>query len=241
MSDAAKFAKAVLLRKPAETPISKVTVTPAEEQAIASKIPDALIESAFSAAVSYTEAINGLKNRSTSWSIIKLYYTCYYAIKSLNLHNGILPFNDGKKERMYDSKTKSFSNGGTSSHVWNWRSLRSYIRSSSMWYISEDSENCYNSLKSYRESVNYNGKFPEPLLHKCVVGICPDLERKFRAYRDDVDFTYTYLDDHNAIAYPTKLLFFLDERLKIAGYSLSADQIKYIKANWKFKDRCPIA
>src|SRR5690606_37510254 len=113
-----------------------------------------------------------------------------------------------------------FLKGGTSSHHWNWISIRKVVQLSESWFASSDSQEAYERLRKHRENVNYTHAFTDPAFHRCLVSGESDLTKRFRLYRDDGTFLYTYLDDHLAIAYPTKLIFSLDAWLRDVSMSL---------------------
>lgn len=239
MSDAAKLASAMLATK-AEG-ISYQQFVPKQEQLleISEKINEAVTESAYSASISFVEAIGGLTKGEISWAIVRLYYSCFYSIRGLLLLGGFVPFTR-KGEYILDVGQGGFIKGGNSSHTWSWSSFRKLTPITSDWWVSQDSEDAYTKLRGIRESVNYINCFTDPEYHKCLVSEESDLGRRFRSYRDDISFSYTYLDDHFAIAYPTKLLFEFERKFREKSLALSESQMSHIKRIWKIKDRCPM-
>lgn len=200
----------------------------------------AAADSAYSAVISYAEALSSLPHGSISWSIVKLYYSCFYSLRALLLLNQVVPFNGGN-EMLLDIDGKKFQKGGKSSHHWNWKTMRKVGAVSASWFVSLDSEEAYGKLRKHRENVNYTHCFSDPNFHRCLESDQDDLGKRFRAYRDDEEFFYTYLDNHLAIAYPTKLIFQLDSSLKGASITLGDEKLKHVKSIWKIMDRCPIS
>ena len=205
---------------------------------VAAKLDEAVLLSAYSAIISFAEAVSGLQNASPSWAIVRLYYSCFYSIRSLLISEGIVPFNGGS-EMMLDISGNRFIKGGNNSHQWNWSSIIS-TRLRGQWYCSSDSQAAYGKLKSHRESVNYTHGFTDPDQHSCLIFQEADFLRRFRSYRDDEDFFYTYLDDHLALAYPTKLIYELDTLMRQRSLVFSNEKLAHLRSLWKFKDKCPL-
>lgn len=237
MSDAAKLASRAFGSRPSGTSYAKYMASSHDIANITSKVQDAIIESAYSSAISYSEALSGLRSGSCSWGIIRLYYSSFYSIRSLLFANAVVPFHCGA-EMILDLGSGKFLKGGKSSHHWNWNSIRALLVKSE-WFGSQDSEEAYNNVRLHRENVNYTHGFTDPNWHSCLVSGEMDLGKRIRTYRDDASFTYTYLPDHLVLSYPTKLIFYLDSVLNGAGISLSADQIAHASKIWPLKDRCP--
>lgn len=240
MSDAARLASLAFSRKPQGTPYANFIPCAGEIVEIQATVEDAVTESTYAAVVSYAEAISGLQHGSISWSIVRLYYSCFYSLRALLLLNEVVPFNCGS-EMLLDISSGKFLKGGRSSHHWNWTSIRKVAQLDESWFVSSDSEDAYEKLRKHRENVNYTHAFTDPAFHRCLVAGEPDLTKRFRSYRDDESFLYTYLDDHLAIAYPTKLIFFLDARLRDVSMSLPSENISHAMKIWSMKDRCPIS
>jgi hypothetical protein len=47
-------------------------------------VDDDIVETAYSAAISYAEAVAGLRRHQVAWSIIKLYYSTFYCLARSN-------------------------------------------------------------------------------------------------------------------------------------------------------------
>lgn len=238
MSDAARLSRLHFQTKPPLLTYSDFPVQGHHLQEIIDRLPDAVLSSAYAAAVSYAEAMAGLTRGAASWGIIRLYYSCFYSIRAMLLASGIVPFNGGK-EMLLDTSQGKFLKGGASSHHWNWPSINATPLKGE-WYFSNDSQLAYKTLREHRENVNYTHGFTDPNLHTCLMPQVTNLGRRFREYRDDSEFFYTYLPDHLAIAYPTRLIFQLDAILKSKALPLSEERSSHVKSVWKITDRCPL-
>lgn len=238
MSDAARLASQSFSRKPKGTVYRHFAPSVSELSSINSVMADAAIDSSYAAVITYAEAISGIQKGSISWSVIRLYYSCFYSLRALLLLSKVVPFNS-KGEMLLDAQSGKFLKGGTSSHHWNWNSIRKIAQIRGDWFVSEDSEDAYAKLRQHRENVNYTHSFTDPSFHSCLVSGELDIAKRFRSYRDDAQFLYTYLADHLAIAYPTKLIFSLDASLKGQSLSLPQESIKHANSIWSVKARCP--
>ncbi|RRN64152.1 hypothetical protein [Caulobacter sp. 602-1] len=236
MSDAARLTRLAFSRKPAGTPYANFNPTQATADSIEARRIEAAIDAAYAGAVSYAEALTGLRGGSTSWAVIKLYYSSFYSIRALLLLNGIIPFNY-EGEMLYDVPTNRFLKGGRSSHHWNWTSIRK-TDAKNKWFSSQDSQDTYDIIREHREHVNYKHSFKDPELHQSMNKIDGDIAKRFRTYRDDTDFIYTYLPEHLTLAYPTRILLEVESEVKIVGAQLSTDRIAHLSSIWKIKDRC---
>ncbi|WP_152414105.1 hypothetical protein [Stutzerimonas degradans] len=240
MSDASRLARQCYSKKSSGVPYKHFNPTSAELNVISSAVNDAVVGSAYAAALSYAEAITGLQKGSISWSIVRLYYSCFYSLRALLFLNQIVPFNCGG-EMLLDVKGARFIKGGKSSHHWDWRSIRSVAHLSGNWFMSSDSQDAYEKLREYRENVNYTHGFTDPNFHQCLISGEADLVKRFRTYRDDSGFIYTYLADHLAIAYPTKLIFSLNVAMNDSAIVLPVENIAHLKSIWGVRDRCPMS
>lgn len=239
MSDAARLASKSFSNKPAGVSYNRFIPSTSDISAISSTMNDALVGSAYAAALSYAEAISGLQKGSISWSIVRLYYSCFYSLRAMLILNNVIPFNCGG-EMLLDIKNNSFLKGGKSSHHWNWGTLRKIPCMNKCWFLSSDSQEAYEKLREHRENVNYTHGFTDPNFHRCLISGESDLGKRFRAYRDDDKFIYTYLADHLAIAYPTMLLLDLEKSMRKSSIKLSTENIDYLNKVWSIKDKCPI-
>lgn len=241
MSDAARLARMRFSSKPSGLSYLHFNLSPMHRDEIRSELANAAGESAFSAAATYVEAVGGIKSGTISWSIVRLYYSCYYCLKSIAILNSAVPFNTGKEEMLYNAKDNTFLKGGSSSHHWNWNTLRKVAALKALWPFSEDSETAYGELRAHREDVNYKHAFPDPQFHSCLSSHTSDLDKRIREYRDDTAFLYTYLGDHLALAYPTKMIFNLEQTMVADGVILDGDKKAHLQSLWKMKDHCPFA
>lgn len=239
MSDAARLASQVFLQKPAGMKREHFKVSSSSLSQIQSFIHLDAAEFAYASVVSYAEAINGLMLGRTSWSVVKLYYTAYYSIRSLMLASFVVPFHC-KEHFLFDARDNVFLKGGSSSHHWNWSSIAT-IKRLNQWFFSPDSENAYDNLRNLRERANYNQPFLDPSFPLYIHNPTGDLAKVVKSYRDDEDLFYTFLLDHFCLAFPTKLLYAVDETIKNLGLRFDEDRSVHLKSLWSLRERCPLS
>lgn len=239
MPNSSRLAKRAFSTKPRGLPLDSFQLSPSDLRDIAAPIHADALDDAYAAAVTYAEAVSALRQSLISWSVIRLYYTAFYCVRSLCFISKVVPFNN-RGEFVLDAALNNFYKGGASTHKWNWNAFRRIPSLNTLWPFSTDSADAYGALRQHREDVNYRSCFPDPGLHSCLVAPETDVGRRFRSYRDDDDFFYTYLPEHLALAYPTKLLVFLDEELSKRDLTQSEERRRHLRSIWALKDRCPI-
>lgn len=239
MSDAARLASLAYRGKPSGMQRTNFQLPNAKIAQIIKSIPNDIESAAYSAAVSYVEALSGIRNGRASWAIVKLYYSCFYCIRTLLLADGIVPFNCGQ-EYILDSARNTFEKGGRSSHHWNWPTF-SRIRRLSRWIYSIESRSAYETMRKYRENANYTHPFTDPKMPSFLNSLESELSKRVRTYRDDDEFFLTYLPEHLPLAYVTKLIYEVDLELTLRSIKLQAERRAHLISSWSFADRCPIA
>ncbi len=237
MSNSGRLARQSFLSKPNGTPRTNYSLPTNILSQITQHLNQDAEDAAYASLVTYAEALRGLEKGNTSWSIVKLYYSAFYSIRTLLLMSGVVPFHCDSY-LMLDTQQNTFLKGGTSSHNWNWSTFRT-IKRLNTWHFSDDSKHTYEALRTIREDANYRFSFVDPQFPNCIRSEIDDISKKFRGYRDDSTFFYTYLDGHYPLAYPTSLLFSL-ENYSAARPKLQDERLSHIKSIWPLKDRHPL-
>ena len=195
-------------------------------------------DAAYAAGLTFASALRDLMANNTSWARVELYYSCFYSMRALLLMDEIISFHCGEY-LLCDFKDGSVKKGGSSSHNWSWSSIRDFKRLNG-WYYSQDSTDAYDLMREIREDANYRFGFMDPNWPSCFSEVANSTLNKFyRNYRDDDAFFYTYLDSHFALAYPTKLVKSVEEKLNVKNYLISDERKLHIKKIWPFKDKAP--
>ncbi len=239
MSNAGRLAKQAYATKPHGVERQRFQLSKNALDQIAERIEQDISDASYAAIVSYAEALSGLEKGYTSWSIVKLYYSSFYCVRALVILSDIVPFYQ-KDHLLLDLQSNSFHKGGSSSHHWNWSSLRQ-IKRLSQWYYSLDSQDAYEKLRERREDANYRVAFIDPVFPEFIEKKDGDLSKAFRIYRDDHQFFYTYLSGHYCLAYPTALLFSLEREIKNRRILFVEERRKHVKSIWPLRDRCPMS
>lgn len=239
MPDAARLASTLMAARPKGVPYMKYALQWPPLPTIAPTIESDIGNDCYAAALSYADAINGLKIGNSSWAVIKLYYSAFYSMRAMLMMDYIIPFfYDGYY--LCDARNGVVKKSGNSSHDWKWSSIREFKRLSG-WYYSEDSTIAYDNLKEHRINANYTFAFIDPNWHSCFAqAASAGIAKSFRTYRDDIDFLYTYLADHVVLAYPTKLVVTLGMRLSDMGLRINAERDRHLQKIWPFKDKTPL-
>ncbi|WP_331308712.1 hypothetical protein [Methylobacterium oryzae] len=167
----------------------------------------------YSAVISLLDAINGINSAYFSWAIVKLYYCCFYSIRSLMASNGIgivyvpinataaAPFSVNTQISMSPRQEK----GVTHKITW---TLFERIFPNNPLLGDIGLERAYAWMTKLRESVNYkNPRFPDPV----VPSHFNELDRRgvqvaLNAYIADTAFAYAFDADHAALAFPIECL-----------------------------------
>jgi hypothetical protein len=236
MSITGRLAKLAFSKKPAGIERSIYQLNSSTLEQIADNIASDAAEAAFSAAASYAEALQGIKRRSASWSVVKLYYSSFYSVKSFMILDSIIPFHE-KNYYMLDLKANRFLKGGSSSHHLNWAKIQK-IKRLTHWCYSQASQAAYEKLRNNREDSNYRLAFPDPSIPECIGRDDVLITRRIRDYRNDSDFFYTYLNEHLTLAYPTKLIFNLSQELQSRKIEFNEEKKKHLRSLWILDDRC---
>ena len=208
MANSSKLAKLALSAKPSGVLLAHFRLSIAQIAQIEAIVDDDIVDFAYASLISYAEAVGGISKHQIAWSIVRLYYSAFYSIRTITLLSRVVPFNC-KSEYLLDLVANVFLPGGHSSHRWNWNSFAKVPSLKNQWPYSTDSQAAYTQLREYREDISYRYGFPDPELHKCLSSVELDIAKSVRAYRDDSVFFYTYLSDHLVISYPTKLIYYI--------------------------------
>jgi hypothetical protein len=119
VADSARLARLALSAKPKGVQLAHFHISDDAVTEINSVVGEDIVDSAYSAAISYAEALVGLRRHQVAWSIIKLYYSAFYCLRATTLLHNVVPFNCGS-EYLFDTAGNIFLRGGRSSHQWNW-------------------------------------------------------------------------------------------------------------------------
>lgn len=238
MSDSSRIAAAAMATKPPGLPYAHFPLNLYSHQDIINVVNDDACSAAYNAALSYSEALKGIANKGFGWSTVKLYYSCFYCIKSCLLLDKIISFHY-ERYYLYDLNSNKIAPGGNSSHHWNWNSFKS-IKRLNRWTYSEDSQKAYEILRESRERANYKYAFPDPVCPPNLKEISTSaIGKHYTTYRGDSNNLLTYLPNHVGLAYPTQLLVETAGALKLAQIQLSEDRLSHLKKVWPLKEAHP--
>lgn len=201
---------------------------------IASNIIDSMRMDAsgilFSGCVTFLDAIRGIQCGYFSWSTVKLYYSVFYAIRSILAGNLVAIFYQGRKAYSLElaaGKSPRRENGVTHEIVW-----KVFSRNFLNIYLNNeiDSICSYEWMKKLREESNYkNAKFLEPNLPTWFSYIDRyGLTNSISAYLEDDSMLYAFDKDHAILAYPIECLRRARLTLVSRGWDMEDDDQKYL-------------
>lgn len=191
----------------------------------------------YTALVSFIDALNGLASGFFSWSTVKLYYVCFYAVRVILAANNVALFYVARDVDTGFGKGYSIvamrgaepkkAKGSTHKVVWNLleKELPSSVLLSTI--ISQRSYKWYISL---REEINYRTpRFKEPVVpaHFAVLDKMP-LSDIIELYWADKDGLYAFDADHAALAFPIECLKQAKAALRRVGCKFDNDSWDYL-------------
>lgn len=184
----------------------------------------------YSGCVSFSEAIRGLQLGNFSWATVKLYYACFYAVRSLLCFNQVSLFYVGRTPYSVVSNAGSHPRKEKgNSHEVVWAVLS---RDFPNHQLLGDIENApaYEWMKNIREIANYREpKFVDPNVPVHFSSIdTSGLSASIDAYRSDSSMLYAFDPDHAAVAYPVECLKRAFLAFNRAGNELSGADLDHV-------------
>lgn len=191
----------------------------------ADQLADILKEDAkdyfYSAIVSFGDALNSIRARYFSWSIVKLYYSCFYGIRSLLALRGhclvylaapnkrtrrpfFLSAESNQKLKPCEGKRESTTHGAI------FKLFQSKMPNHFLLSQPIDHEISVDWVRSQRENVNYKiARFAEPGAQDCMknLSVGGSIRRTLGDYLDDENKGIFEFDpDHAILAFPLRVL-----------------------------------
>lgn len=236
MRSAGQFAAHLLEAKPAGQALSTFALSGLPEPAFGNALLSDAASLAFASLVSMGEALSGIRGQQYAWSVVKLYYCCFYALKAHLAIDGVVVFHCRKREYVCDTVDGYTQEFGRSSHQFAWTKI-SNIRLLSNWVYSDVAGEAFGRIRLMRENASYKLAFPDPSPPAEIGSAVPSsLEKAYRTYKADDDLFYTFLQEHVVLALPTKMCLEAARRLQTAGHSFTADQRRHLNRVWPFRE-----
>ncbi|HLN23136.1 MAG TPA: hypothetical protein VK558_04045, partial [Patescibacteria group bacterium] len=160
----------------------------------------------YSSTLSFLSAIEGAQGASFSWAIVKLYYSCFYAARSILASNDACIFYSGTKPysiNLAPGASPKKENGVTHKVVW---TLFSREFPNNILLNDVDGMAAHAWMTRLRETANYkNAKFPDPLVPEAFSFLdSSGVGATLTAYHTDTVDLFTFDRDHAAVAFPMK-------------------------------------
>lgn len=165
----------------------------------------------YSSLLSIADAFRGLELNYTTWSLVKLYYSCFYSIRAILALANVCLYYEGKKGFWIESiagkfKVRSPSKAKGSTHKFAFSVYEHLFPRSPLLSQSIDSRTPFEWFMSAREDANYNiSRFTEPGDSPYFSILKKNSPRRLcvEYLRDD---TFAFDPDHAALAYPLFIL-----------------------------------
>jgi hypothetical protein len=229
--------------KPSATIIRTRCINGSEANLLLNHLHNDALSYLYSATISLGDAIVEIKENLFTWTTVKLYYTTFYALRSLLAFDGGCIFRIGSESNFIYARAGSFAEKEEKqTHKAVLHRFSIHIPSHFLLSQLIESENPLNWLMNKREEANYRrARFFEPnpprhfekIMH---VGI----RNVINAYMTDSSVLYLFDPDHAILSYPLRALQFAYTQLKLFNHlKYTEEEMKYLKNLFRDK-RGPI-
>lgn len=188
--------------------IGSAPLTAGQEVLLRQSLANDALSYFYSSVVSYADAIRGLNENFYSWSIVKMYYSTFYALRSILAAGNCCLFYVGTKAFSIDvssGKCPEVALGNTHKAVFDLYTKKNI--NSSLVTQPIDGVTPFEWLTNNRELANYrNAKFCEPNLPGIFIKCGQSIQNNITAYINDEEFIYAFDKEHAMLAYPTEVL-----------------------------------
>lgn len=162
----------------------------------------------YSSKISFIDAIRGVVSGFPSWAVVKLYYSAFYAARSILASNSVAIYYRGTKPYSIIAETGNTlkkENGQTHKLVWKLLE-REFPNISILGEI--ESSASYAWMTQLREQTNYRtAKFSDPALLPCFNYLdTRGVDRSISAYWNDESMMYCFDPDHAVVAFPLECI-----------------------------------
>lgn len=168
------------------------------------------------------DAFRGITEGYMTWATVKLYYSSFFAVRSLLAANSIAIFYDGTEHSLELRTGAKPTKAARSTHKSVWLVLKQRFPNTSL--LQEIAgQSAPEWMTALRERVNYRTpKFPDPLIPEWLAAADSfGLSRILDEYAADSQQRYAFDADHAAIAYPLECL--RRAKLALSGAGLAID------------------
>ncbi|WP_368900371.1 hypothetical protein [Mixta calida] len=186
----------------------------------------------YSALISYGEALNGIAKGFYSWSTVKLYYSSFYALRSiLALDNVCIFYMDSKPYTLFARTGENPAKAAGTTHKVVMAVFSKNYPSSPFVTQEIDFVPCFDWIMGEREAANYkNGKFIEPSAPNIYIKCKESLQVNLNHYLKDNNYLYCFDKDHAMLSLPIEILKVAKNNLlSKSSYRFSASDAKYLK------------
>lgn len=212
------------------TPVAQLVLDAAQRSVIVPALEDDAGGLFYSAIITLADALKGISLGYFSWATVKLYYSSFYAVRSLLAANNVSLFYVGSKPYslyLVSGSSPKREHGVTHKVVW---SVLGRELSSSPLLGSISSVGAYEWLTHLREEANYkNARFPDPIIPSHFTQIDRmGIPGAVALYVRDTSLLYPFDPDHAAIAYPIECLRIAGNALRQSGINIDVAEVSHI-------------
>jgi len=224
------YALATLSIASASQLVSCRGLTHLESAELRTHLNEDISDNYYSSLVSFSDALNGLEDGYYTWATVKLYYSLFYSVRALLSSAGVCIMYAGNTPILIQASAGARPSklSGTT-HVCVLRAFRTSFARPDLLSQPMGVSDSLDWLLKKREDANYkNFGFGEPNVPDHFDRIVRDgIRRLTNAYAADASDTYTFDEDHAAVALPQKAIVLVKNRLSEA---LSAERTDYIRS-----------
>ena len=184
------------------------TLTVSEVTTLQHCLKNDAVDLFYSASLTFAQAITGVEKGAYSWSIVKFYYSVFYALRCYMALDGTTFLYFGTKPRILRASLgEKLIKGQNLTHKMVLKEFCTTNPGRQILLQDIDYKSPLDWLMSQREAANYkNPRFPEPNVPDCLESV---VERGVRGaietYRSDTNL-YWFEKEHAILALPLKII-----------------------------------
>jgi hypothetical protein len=228
-----------IIGTPGAQAVQNTAITEIHARKIKSKLSSDALSYFYSSSISFAEAIRGLEQQSYSWSTVKLYYSVFYAFRSILASKNRCIFYVGKTPYSLHSRTGSYPKKGKGNTHGAILDLFSKELSNHILLSQEiELEKPAIWLSQKRNQANYtDARFGEPAVPSHLSNITTNGTRKNLAhYESDTSHLFTFDEDHSMVSFPFQALREARKLIKNENeFDLDIETISYLRSLAKDK------
>lgn len=217
---------------PSSVIVQNTALTALHASNILAELSNDSISYFYSAFISFADAIRGIQSGYSSWPTVKLYYSTFYALRSILASQRFCLFYVGTRPfslLVRAAECPKKEDGQTHKVVM--EMFRQYLPQHTLLSQDIDLVSPMDWLMEKREEANYkNAKFNEPSSPSHLEKIFENgVRRSLIAYANDSLHTFTFDKEHSIVAFPLKSLVEACQMLRSQNqYYITRQELSYL-------------